>query len=105
MSRDGSCSRSRCGSDATSSLVPTTLTTCTGSSETPKERSIHPAAASRKAGPPIARGYPAAPGPAFASASTTISGTGSLGVPTDRSTMPPGASAARCLSASSRKYG
>ena len=102
VSRDGSRSRSRCGREATSSLVPMQLTIWTGSMATPKVRSNHPAAASRSAGPPTARGYPADEGPAAARAAVTMSGTGSIGVPTDRSTIPPGAASARRLSASSR---
>ncbi len=77
------------GSQTMNSLVPMTGSTLSGSTVTPCRLASQPAAAARSAGVPAVAGYPgesAAP----VSASMMIGGTGSTGVPTDKSTMPPG---------------
>ena len=77
------------GSQAMNSLVPITGSTETGSTCTSSERASHPAAAERSSGVPAVSGYPGALA-AAARAFWMTTGTGSTGVPTDRSTAPPG---------------
>src|SRR6476469_2517020 len=82
------------GSQATSSFDPIVGRTASGSTVTPCRRRCASAAASRRAGVPCVAGYPgihAAP----VSASWMTAGTGSMGVPIDRSTIPSGCARAR----------
>ena len=77
------------GSHAMNSLVPTTGSTSSGGTRTPCARASHPAAAERNRGVPHVAGYPGA-FEASARAARIRSGTGSTGVPMDRSTAPSG---------------
>ena len=77
------------GSQAMNSLVPTTGSTSSGDTVTPWARASQPAAADRSRGVPHVAGYPGA-SDAAASASRIKPGTGSTGVPMDRSTAPSG---------------
>ncbi len=77
------------GSQAMNSLVPMTGSTSPGETETPCARASQPAAADRSCEVPQVAGYPGAFEPP-ASASRITSGTGSTGVPMDRSTAPSG---------------
>ena len=102
MSRPGSRKRSRCGTEATNSLVPTQAATDDdGTSVSPKRRASHPAAASRSCGLPAEAGYPRSL-PDDASASRTVRSGGSYGVPMEQSTMPPSWASATLASPASR---
>ena len=76
-----------------SSLVPMTGSTSSVGTDTPSARSSQPTAAERSPGVPHVAGYPGALD-APASALRIRSGTGSTGVPIDRSTGPSGCSPA-----------
>ncbi len=77
-----------------SSLVPITGSTADSANPvTPYRRDRAATAAARNSGVPAVAGYPGA-AEAAANASRMIGATGSTGVPTDRSTMPPGYAAA-----------
>ena len=75
-------------------LVPITGRIAAGSIVTPRDRESHTAISPRSSSGPCVVGYPGASAPAR-SASWTISGVGSTGVPTEMSTMPSACSAAR----------
>jgi len=77
------------GSQAMNSLVPTTGSTSSGDTGMPCARASQPAAADRSRDVPHVAGYPGA-SEAAASASRIKPGTGSTGVPMDRSTGPSG---------------
>src|SRR5207248_3167198 len=86
-------SPSSVGSQATSSLDPIVGST-PNPGAAPHARDTHAEIAARTAGVPAVSGYPGA-SEAAANADRTTSGTGSTGVPMDRSTSPSGCSSAR----------
>ncbi len=101
VSRPGVRRRKNHAALATNSLVPTQAASCAGSSDTEKRRRTQPAAAARRAALPIDAGYPRS-APDVARASITAAGGASHGVPTDRSTAPPGCAAAACAAEANR---
>src|SRR6266545_1260513 len=94
------------GSIMISSLVPITGSTpvCGSTPGTSRRRAIQSAAACRVVAVPIVVGYAGASA-ASASARLTNSGTGSTGLPMDRSTIPSGCAAAFCLYGASLSHG
>jgi hypothetical protein len=102
VSRAGVRRRRMCGTDATSSFVPTHAATDAGAtSSSPNRRISQRVAASRSCGLPAEAGYPRSV-PDDASASTTAGSGGSHGVPMEQSTIPPSCDSASLASPASR---